>query len=68
MEELISAIFAAGTKIVMTTHDLGQARRLSDEVLFIHQGRLLEVTPSEAFFARPQSREARAYLRGDLVW
>ncbi|MEE8554979.1 MAG: ATP-binding cassette domain-containing protein [bacterium] len=68
VEELISAIFAAGTKIVMTTHDLGQARRLSDEVLFIHQGRLLEVTPSEAFFARPQSREARAYLRGDLVW
>jgi tungstate transport system ATP-binding protein len=52
----------------MTTHHLGQARRLADQVLFLHQGRLLEQTPADAFFAEPKSEEARAFLRGDLLW
>ena len=68
VEKLIAAIFASGTKIFMTTHDLGQARRLSDEVLFMHHGRLLECAPSEAFFAQPRTPEAAAYLQGNLTW
>ncbi len=67
IEELILAIHAAGTKIVMTTHDLGQARRLAGEVLFLHQGRLIERGPAEAFFAAPRTPEAAAFIRGDLV-
>src|SRR6185503_18646157 len=42
IESAIDAVNAAGVKIVMTTHNLGQARRLGDEVLFLHQGRLVE--------------------------
>jgi tungstate transport system ATP-binding protein len=53
---------------VMTTHDLGQARRLADEVLFLHRGRLLERTPAEEFFREPRSAQARAFLRGELIW
>jgi tungstate transport system ATP-binding protein len=68
VEAVIAAIHAAGSKIVMTTHDLGQARRLADEVLFLHRGRLLEHTPAERFFAAPGSAEARAFLRGELLW
>jgi tungstate transport system ATP-binding protein len=59
---------AEGMAIVMTTHDLGQARRLAEEVLFLHRGRLLEATPAPAFFSAPVSREARGYLAGELLW
>ncbi|MCO6414957.1 ATP-binding cassette domain-containing protein [Siccirubricoccus sp. KC 17139] len=68
VEEIVQALAARGTKIVMTTHDLGQARRLAAEVLFLHRGRLLEQTPAARFFAGPESAEARAFLRGELLW
>lgn len=68
VETVIQAIHAEGTKIVMTTHDLGQARRLGDEVLFLHHGRLLERTPADRFFNAPSSAEARAFVRGELLW
>ncbi len=68
IETVIKAFDAAGTKIVMATHNLGQARRLADEVLFIHQGRLAERAPVEAFFKRPASPEAAAFIKGELPW
>lgn len=68
VETIIAAIHAAGTKIVMTTHDLGQARRLGDEILFLNKGRLIEKTPAAQFFDMPESEEAAAFLRGDLLW
>ena len=67
VERLIDAIAVAGTKIVMTTHDLGQARRLADEILFLHKGALLEQTPAGRFFEKPESVEARAFLAGELL-
>ena len=68
MEGLIEVIAQAGTKIIMTTHDLAQAKRLADDVLFLHGGSLLEQTPAAQFFDKPQSPEAAAFLRGELVW
>lgn len=68
VEELILSISEAGTKIVMTTHDLLQARRIADEVLFFCEGRLLECSAAAQFFESPESDEARAFLRGDLSW
>jgi len=68
IETVIKAFDAAGTKIVMATHNLGQARRLGDEVLFIHQGRLAERSPVDQFFARPASPEAAAFIKGELPW
>jgi tungstate transport system ATP-binding protein len=68
IEAVIRAFDAAGTKIVMATHNLGQARRLGDEVIFIHQGRLLERSPVEAFFKSPSSAEAAAFIKGELPW
>jgi tungstate transport system ATP-binding protein len=67
VERLIAEIQGRGTKIVLTTHDLGQARRLADEVVFLHRGRLVEQTPAAAFFDRPQSDQARAFVAGELV-
>ena len=68
IERVIRAFDAAGTKIVMATHSLGQARRLGDEVLFVHQGRLVERAPVEQFFSRPASAEAAAFIKGELPW
>jgi tungstate transport system ATP-binding protein len=68
VEAIITAIHAAGAKIVMSTHNLGQARRLGDEVLFLHQGRLVERAPVETFFKRPASAEAAAFIKGELPW
>jgi tungstate transport system ATP-binding protein len=68
VEEAIAGIAGTGTKIVMTTHHLGQARRLADEIIFLHNGRVLEQRPAADFFAGPEHDAARAFLRGDLLW
>ena len=68
VEDIVAGIAARGTKVVMTTHDLGQARRLAGEILFLHRGRLLEHAPAAEFFAGPRAPEAAAFLRGELVW
>lgn len=68
VEELILSIAQAGTKIVMTTHDLSQARRIAEDVLFFCEGRLLESGRADRFFETPESDEAQAFLRGDLSW
>jgi tungstate transport system ATP-binding protein len=66
VEEVIRNIHDSGAKIVMTTHNLGQARRLADEIVFIHQGRIAEHTPAEDFFRQPRSPEAAAFLKAEL--
>ena len=68
VEALLKQFHDSGTKLIMTTHDLGQARRLADEVLFLHCGRLLEHSPATSFFSQPQSAEAAAFLDGNLLW
>lgn len=67
IEALIQTMAAAGTKIVLVTHDRGQARRLADDVVFLHQGRLVEQATASAFFTNPASAAARSFLAGDLV-
>jgi len=68
VEEIVQAIHDAGTRIILTTHDLGQARRLGDEVLFLHRGRLLERAEAGRFFEAPENDLAQAFVRGDLLW
>lgn len=68
VEDAIGRIRQGGTKIIMTTHEMGQARRLADEVVFLHHGRIVEHTPAAQFFDQPRSPEARAFLKGDLLW
>jgi tungstate transport system ATP-binding protein len=68
IERIVGAIHAAGTKIVMVTHNLGQAQRLADEILFLHDGRLAERTAAADFFRKPATAEAAAYLEGELPW
>ncbi|OGA41690.1 MAG: ABC transporter ATP-binding protein [Betaproteobacteria bacterium RIFCSPLOWO2_12_FULL_68_19] len=68
IETIIKAFDASGTKVVMATHNLGQAQRLGDEVIYLHQGRVVERAPVEAFFSRPATAEAAAFIKGELPW
>ncbi len=67
VEAIIRAIHEAGTKIVMTTHNLAQARRLADEILFLDRGRLVERSPADRFFRAPATPEAAAFLREESI-
>ena len=66
VERIIREIAAAGTKIVMTTHNLGQARRIAEEVIFLDGGRMLEQTPVTEFFSQPHTLAARDFIRDEL--
>jgi tungstate transport system ATP-binding protein len=68
VERIVDQIHSSGTKIVMTTHNLGQARRLADEILFVTGGRLADHASVERFFAAPSTAEAAAFIKGELPW
>ncbi|GAA6210125.1 ATP-binding cassette domain-containing protein [Cognatishimia sp. WU-CL00825] len=67
IEALLRQASAAGTRLIMATHDIGQARRLADDVLFIHKGALVEHSRATTFFDTPKSPQAMAYLNGDII-
>lgn len=67
IEEVVRDVHAEGTKIIMVTHDIGQAKRLADDVVFMHEGQLIEHTPSTTFFDQPNTERANAYLEGRLL-
>jgi tungstate transport system ATP-binding protein len=67
VEDIVEAIHAAGTTIVMTTHRLAQAKRLADDVIFLDAGRVTECTPAAQFFALPSSPQGRAFLEGERL-
>jgi tungstate transport system ATP-binding protein len=65
-ERFLSQIRGEGVKLFLATHDLGQARRLADDVLFFDHGKLVEQRNAADFFAAPQTEQARRYLDGAL--
>ena len=67
IEEIVAGYASSGRKAVFVTHDLAQARRLADDVVFLHAGRVAEHAPAARFFAGPASEAAEAYLAGRLV-
>jgi tungstate transport system ATP-binding protein len=67
IEDIVRAVAARGVKVVMSTHDLGQAKRLAGDVVLLHRGRLIEHTPAAEFFAKPRTQEARRFIAGELL-
>ncbi|MDJ0827364.1 MAG: ATP-binding cassette domain-containing protein [Rhodobacter sp.] len=67
IETILHRTAAEGTRIVMTTHNIGQAQRLASEVIFLYRGRVHEMTRAEAFFKGPRTPEAAAFIKGDIV-
>jgi len=67
VEDILGDVAARGVKVVMATHDIGQARRLARDVVFMVQGRLVEHGDAARFFSRPATEAARRFVAGDLV-
>ena len=67
IEAILQQQKARGTQLIMSTHDMGQARRLADEVIFLRGGQVHEAASAAAFFDAPQTEAARAFLNGDIV-
>lgn len=67
IEALLQEASAAGTRLVMSTHDMGQARRIARELVFMLGGKIHEVGDVEDGFTRPATKELTAFLRGDIV-
>lgn len=67
IEEILHDARAAGVRIVMSTHDIGQARRLADDVVFLHKGHVVEAASRDEFFETPRTEEVTAWLNGDLL-
>ncbi|MXN64262.1 ATP-binding cassette domain-containing protein [Stappia sp. GBMRC 2046] len=67
IEDTIKQEKVQGTKIILVTHDILQARRLAEQLVFLHRGEVAEITPADIFFDAPTSKEARAYLDGRIL-
>jgi tungstate transport system ATP-binding protein len=67
IEDIVRAVAARGVKVIMSTHDLGQAKRLAGDIALLHRGRLIETGPASEFFAAPQTEAARQFITGDLL-
>ena len=67
IEKLLQDQHAAGTRLIMSTHDMGQARRLADDVVFLCDGEVYETADAAAFFAGPNTAQAQAFLNGDII-
>jgi tungstate transport system ATP-binding protein len=66
LEAALGQIAEGGVKVILSTHDIAQARRIAATILFFSEGKLAEQGPAEAFFAAPSSDAARRYLAGQL--
>jgi len=67
IEDVVCAVVARGIKVVMSTHDLGEARRLAGDVVLLHRGHVVESGPAATFFANPRTEEARNFIAGELL-
>ena len=67
VEDIVRSIHGRGTTIVMSTHNLAQAKRLADDILFLHDGRICEHSPPDRFFRAPRTPEAAAFLEGERL-
>jgi len=67
VEDAVRAVAARGIKVVMATHDLGEARRLAGDVVLLHRGRVIESADAETFFNNPKTPEARQFVAGELL-
>jgi tungstate transport system ATP-binding protein len=67
IEDVVRAVTARGVKVVISTHDLGQARRIGGDIVLLHRGRMIETGRAEGFFTAPKTREARQFVAGELL-
>jgi tungstate transport system ATP-binding protein len=59
---------ARGITVVMVTHNVFQARRIADEVIFIDAGKVVEMGPAEKIFTAAEQEKTRLYVEGRMIY
>jgi polar amino acid transport system ATP-binding protein len=59
---VVESLAEEGMTLLMVTHEMGFARKVSDRVVFMHAGRIHEMGPPEAMFGNPQTPELKQFL------
>lgn len=67
IEALLQGTRKSGTRIIMTTHNIGQGKRLAEDIMFLYRGNILEASDATKFFNKPQTKEAKTFLDGDIL-
>ena len=67
IEQLIQDFTVQGGKVILVSHDIGQAKRLGSEIVFLHKGKVMEHSIASDFFNNPVSEEAKAYIKGHII-
>ena len=68
VETLIGEFVSQGITVMMSSHNLGQVKRLASRVVYLEHGRVLADVPTERFFNGPLPTEADLFLKGELPW
>ena len=67
VEKIILEAYKSGMRVILVTHDIGQAKRLANYIVFLNAGKIIEYKPSKSFFSNPSSKEAKFYLDGKMI-
>jgi tungstate transport system ATP-binding protein len=67
IEDVVHTVSEGGIKVVMSTHDIAEARRLAGDIIMLHHGRLIETGGAISFFNTPKTDEAKKFLAGELL-
>ena len=67
IEEIVKNAGRCGVKIIFITHDISQAKRIGDDIIFIHKGKILEYKKTAALFKNPKCPETKAYIQGKII-
>jgi len=66
IEQIVQQQAQAGTQVIMITHDIAQAKRLAQHIVFVNQGQVVEHSTASEFFTQPRSTVAQAYIAGKI--
>ena len=67
IEDVVHTVSERGIKVVMSTHDIAEARRLAGDIVMLHHGRVIETGAATSFFNSPKTGEAKTFLAGELL-
>ena len=67
IERILTEEFSLGRKIILVTHDIAQAKRLGQDIIFIYKGRIIEQKAAKSFFENPETKESNQFLSGEIT-
>ena len=67
IEKILTEEFSLGRKLILVTHDIAQAKRLGQDIIFIYKGKIIEHSNAKSFFKKPDKKESKQFLSGEIT-